>query len=361
MENTVRNALRAEPESIGTKAPKILFHPTPEAARRGPSRYPARPVNDATTHPRQSAAAPPLGITDSPPDAVPEQGVHFATAWDTHHAKAIRAACLGGLFNGASIATEALLLVIVVGFAIAYFGLGLAGVSSRDLTIAGLLALVVLLVVLVYRAATDRGRPGQPPEFSRVSDPSGDFRVRVVGKPKHLARLRAAPIDSTTGFEPAIFRITFAVEPKGRSGLKFAVLSVAGIAVIIFVEEFLTGTGKLGSTPLYLGLAVGRFSRPFIWPTYLRLAPGRLDVLQYAFLGIGRPRLRTYDLRTCRICLQTYGTLALFPPDAETGELLPAASGIWFEPEPMIFERTILRAALTSAPAAPLPDDALTG
>lgn len=349
------NAVREQTESIGAKAPKILLQPTRKPPADAPDGYAATPVSNAPTQPFQAAPA----TIHEPPDPVPEELVHAVTDWEEHLQGEIRRAHLWSFFTGASITTEACILGGTILFSLLFSALKVAGLTGRDTAIVGLGLLVLTLGVLVASAARDRVRPAPRPKFPAVSDPAA--RVRVVAKTKLLERLLSRPIDASSGFEPSIFRITFAVEPRYRSTLKVVTLVGVCMAGIILLEELLAGQGVIAATPAYLGIVIGRFSRAFIWPTYLRVSPGRLDVLQYAFLGIGRPRVRTYDLRTSRVALHVHGHLAVFPRNADTGELFPTASNPLFDAEPMAFERTILRAALTTAPAAPLPDDRLTG
>lgn len=325
---------------------------------RGLNTAPQIPIPSPETVSSAAWAARPCWVTSALPDPVPTGGVHLAQEWESHHKKEIRRARSGGVFTGASIGTEGLLLALLFSM-MAIFAFVGGAVGAWNMLIVIIVGLLLLAITLIWRGSNHRLAD---PNFVYpvCSDPR--YRLRVVGRRRRLELLRQCPIQLGSTFEPEIFRITFAVEPKYHAGRKMILLFLMGLLVVV-MAEFIWGIMPRGiEYATIMGpLCFARFARAFIWPTYLRVVPGRLDVLQYRFLGAGPPRVRSYGLRTSRICIHVNNSLAVFPPDATDGELFPAVSMGWFQKDPIDFERTLLTAALTDLPSPPLPDDELIG
>ncbi len=284
--------------------------------------------------------------------------VHSALEWDEHVAHELRRVESWGFrflsvkWDGVVLGVTAVVMTALV--------LVSGSVSRRDLWFA-LLGVVaaslagLLTVWLVLRLRDKKRESG----FAARSDDR--YRVRVIGHVDELLRLSCEPIDITHGFEPGVYRIACAVEPKWRRWGKLSALCGAGVLAYVILSVLCGDPVPIGYTTLVAGCALGRASRAFVWPTYLRVSPGRLEVMQYGVLGIGKPRVRIHDLRTSRVGLRVNGALIVFPAGSEEGEVFPAASSRWLERMPLEFERTVIAAALTNVEAAPLPDDELIG
>jgi hypothetical protein len=284
--------------------------------------------------------------------------VHLADEWEPHIRDQLRR-LQNWTFSLVSIAMEGWALAIgsVVGLSINFL-IRSTSPGTQIGVLFGTLGALLLFVLLVGSARRRRHRAIWD-YFPHTSDPR--YRVRVIGRPDLLEALRRSPPDVLSSFEPSVFRITCALESKKRRRIKLAFLCGGASILLLVGQVLLTGDDSGAYFLFMIGCTIGRFSRGFIWPTYLRLSPGRLDVLQYPFLGAGKPRIRSFDLHASRVALQIHGPLIVFPPGADDGELFPAASSPWFTRDPLNFERTALAASLSTAPAPPLPDDALVG
>lgn len=352
MEKTTKIARPHALRSIGAPGPKITHPDTPGPA---PSSRIMAPV---PTHP--AVPVPP------PAAAPPEPAVHLATAWDEPTQKNIAAAIRTFGFRPFSIAGEGLALALNVLVLIAFVSpaAGLPGGFAGPLF---LLLLVILLAVLVFRLVLARSDSSTIPEFPRASDPTS--RIRAVALARDLRAFRAAPLDLSAPFEPVVARITYALEPRAVRNAKVIALPIAGISIMALVDlMFAPSSNSASSLWFFCGLGVAHFSRPFLWPTYLRVVPGRLDILQYRFLGIGRPRVRSTDLRHARVAIRLGSCFAVFPHAAsttdtpDTGELLPLPETIFgARRHAFAFERALASAALTRFPAPSLPKDELIG
>lgn len=285
------------------------------------------------------------------PDAV-----HLAEKWDLATRRTHRAPH-SFTFLGWSITSECGALITFVIFSALWVGLR-QFLPAWVMALAFLVLMLLLAVFAVWRAASRR--LDRTSAYAALSDPG--YRVRVAGTTAALSALHHAEIDLSASFEPAVFRITYAVELPGRARLKTLATTTTGIAIMAVFELIVfQAPMNLGSGSLYMGVIAGRLSRSFLWPTYLRISPGRMDVMLYPFLGQGAPSTRSYDLRTARLELRLGGVFAVYPANSEVGELFPAVSSKWSGNTPLFFERTIIAAALTRAPSPALPNNTLIG
>lgn len=304
------------------------------------------------------------------PDTTP---IHLATAWDEATRKNIQAAMSTFGFRPFSIAGEGCALVVNILLLVAFLSpMGtLPGGLAAPLF---LLLLAIVLGVLLVRRIRAAPETFDTPEFPRTSDPAA--RVRVVAHARDLRAFRATPLDLSAPFEPVVARITYALEPRAVRIAKLIALPAAGFLTMALLEVVLSpAKPSAGSLWFFCGLAIARFSRPFLWPTYLRVVPGRLDILQYRLLGVGRPRVRSTDLTHARLAIRLGSCFAVFPlapaptpptpdtPDTpHTGELLPLPETLFgARRHAFAFERALVSAALSPFPAPSLPKDELSG
>lgn len=189
------------------------------------------------------------------------------------------------------------------------------------------------------------------------------------------------------GFEPVVLRPWLGIARPAPYRRVLWTTALAGTALIVAFT--LSRTGSLlpmvqtlrlwGVFAIVAALAIG--AAESLFPAYLRLAPGRLDVFRYPLLGRGPPRVTTYDLRVTPICVdfQT-ATIALEPP-LPPGQALPKTVTSprwphWKELPPDCrpdlvcvalcpgrteFCQRLIQAARTAEPTPPLPADRLLG
>lgn len=85
----------------------------------------------------------------------------------------------------------------------------------------------------------------------------------------------------------------------------------------------LKATGFMGYALTGAGMVGGLVSAELIWPVYLRIVPGRLDIFRYGFLGSGKPEVETHDLKVQGVCMD-FGTYTMaLEPERPVGERLP--------------------------------------
>lgn len=216
-----------------------------------------------------------------------------------------------------------------------------------------------------------------------VSDPT--HRLRAIGIPPKLARVTDAL--ENVSFEPVVYRTVHGVEyaklnkdgavdtKKTRKGLVIRTeeskrtgdrwtngLSIAlGIIIVVAIHFTVTGYSRK-SAPNYFeimgGVALGMGIAAFLRPTYIRVAPGVLDIFRYGFLGSGVPDVERYDLRTARILIDTEERLIRIEDTAAPKPRIAfiRANRLLGGDLP---ERAILMAAFSTHPTPEMPQDEL--
>lgn len=194
---------------------------------------------------------------------------------------------------------------------------------------------------------------------------SGDptRRVRCACSAAFRDRLGSIPADP---FEPVIVRVLLAAKPTSAFIWAWVLGGIgAAIATVLFLRLGLGGWRVFGASLfsagyLYftVGASGGAFIAAFLFPTYLRIAPGRADVLRFGFLGRGRPSFETFDLRASEVVVITHSFIALVRggPTEPWRPLVYAGS---LDRTRVV--RALLAAAVSEHPTPPMPDDALLG
>lgn len=213
------------------------------------------------------------------------------------------------------------------------------------------------------------------------------YRLRIIGPPA-LTESAIAPFNDDP-FEPIILRSYFAVSfvdekhqlpalkkydkpPKVRylktkvdHGQHAAYIhtfcALVALAIVALFHYSLFKNLKLISAPhiwAIMGLHALIFS--LIRPTYIRIAPGALDVLYFPALWFKSHRTDRYNLTTSSIAIDLKSNVIMIHdpsrPDRKTlsitlTALLPRTN----------LPRDLLAAARSTHPTPPLPTDALTG
>jgi hypothetical protein len=209
-------------------------------------------------------------------------------------------------------------------------------------------SILVGLVVFLYRAAFRK------PPIEIPDRPSDSARIAVVGTPHTIARLLKQPVPNDEAFEPIVLKAEF---PWYIHGM-FIILVIALLVPMRSVAPRMSATFG-GWSPFVLMMAVATVPLALRWlfPRFYRFSPGRMDILSGGLLH-SRLRLReSIDLRSSRVLVDLNGRyLRVTSPAGRVRVIdLPDQRGrATLVPE-------ILRAAISTAPAAPLPDDALVG
>jgi hypothetical protein len=232
--------------------------------------------------------------------------------------------------------------------------------------------------------------------------------VNVICWPDQMDRLRRLePTEGDAGaFEPEVHRVLIASrtslasrmhDPRFRARF-FASVIALPILIQVTVQLAVHGLVEWESLLLVAGLAA---LTPFAWnlirPTYLRVAPGRVDIVRFGFVG-GRARVTPHSLRDrpVRLDLRRHELLiggwhpshpdarAADPAQEESEAAIARFSGVntkdpqaslgtpaqirrltiiplWGTLEIGPLERAVFRASVSTAVPGPLPDDALSG
>jgi hypothetical protein len=166
------------------------------------------------------------------------------------------------------------------------------------------------------------------------------------------------PLDDDA-WEPIIIPIRFALpDRKGWAIFAWIIILLALLAAAFWfrVTQLKSGV-PFNAQDGWTVAALSSLPFMWLWPAYLRISPGRLDILRYGFLGFGRPRVRTVDLRRARVRYTgVVGGQLLIEP-AESPPLALTLMNL----RPPIVVRPIFQAARWRGEIVDLPEDALLG
>jgi len=134
------------------------------------------------------------------------------------------------------------------------------------------------------------------------------------------------------GFDPIVFRPLFGVKREARFWRTAMVMGLISAMVLLgLISLLLGGWREVLSASGFMGYAItggamvgGVVCAEFMWPVYIRLVPGRLDVFRYGFLGSGEARVETHDLKKQGVCVDYGSYVASIEPERPVGETLPA-------------------------------------
>jgi hypothetical protein len=202
---------------------------------------------------------------------------------------------------------------------------------------------------------------------------NSDPRRRVCCVGSQAAIRRLLPITSDP-FEPVIVRLLFAANSGAAFIWTWVAASLGSVGLIYLISIAPGIKMTLGPVSIWsFGYFVFAFAGFFgalvaaaIFPTYLRIVPGRVDVLKFGVLGRGLRSLETFNVREARVeILLKVGAAVVGPhqPHERTDGVAPKRRAIIFAGsfERAKLARAILAAAVSEHPTPPLPDDALVG
>jgi hypothetical protein len=157
-------------------------------------------------------------------------------------------------------------------------------------------------------------------------------------------------------FEPRIFFGLGAFEAGGHQRAAQWIFGCA-IAAILIGVHVQAGTFRGNVFVEIMGAFAGGIALgTFAFPTYIRIVPGRIDVLQCGFLGRVILNRRSIDLRGRKLVVDLSTKVITIGQNKEVPPIGYAA--MWDGPA---FVNAVLAAAISTHTPAPLPDDALTG
>lgn len=188
-------------------------------------------------------------------------------------------------------------------------------------------------------------------------------RVRLIASETMLKRVGMPSVDP---FEPRLFRVYGAV--RGEMWLRRSI--AAGCALLTLgAFALVRGAGRLswtafsaGGIPLFFDFQVATFMwflpTFFLWPTYYRVVPGRLDIMKFPMIRTGMAQVERVNLREPRVSADAAsGAIRLEHPDGKRSYIqflgTPASR--------MEFAKAVAEAAISPHTSPPLPDDELVG
>ncbi len=181
-------------------------------------------------------------------------------------------------------------------------------------------------------------------------------RVLCVGVPRKIARVAAlGPIEDRM-FEPQVFLAVGSTKSPRR---KQIVQIVSGVLIVIIATWIEWNFMHRITAPYILfiaGIGGAMLVGSAVYPTYLRVVPGRIDIMECALLGHRIISVRRIDLRTRAVTLDA-GKQMLHIDSIPYAQTIPF-SAIW---NAYGFAHAALSAAISTHEPAPLPDDALIG
>lgn len=182
-------------------------------------------------------------------------------------------------------------------------------------------------------------------------------RINVCAPPEALLRLD--PIEDAD-FEPEYARILL-VMPKGwLEGSIYAAGILASLVLVLPLRAALSVpipgflTAQIGALAAMLSIATLR-------QTYLRISPGRLDVLRFTMWKPTADSCRTFDLRSSQLVIDPRRRRLVLARPGETPSTTRPATTVSFlgALQPRRVAHALLRAAISTAPSPDLPSDRL--
>lgn len=230
--------------------------------------------------------------------------------------------------------------------------------------IIGIGALAVLLVVMIVPVVMwlRNRNPKKPPKGEEpVPEESPDerYRLRLIAPPAWAYEIRGL---NDQPFEPRVFQVLFAVpKRKWPAVTTWVVLFVALGALWWYIKRSM-GVGSMPGMhfqawDVWASMAVASLPFAWMWPTYVRVSPGKLDIMRFGVLGAGTPTIKTIDLRDARVLCASDGVIVI---EREGEAPLTIQFSEWGARWNDIF-RSVFEAARWRGELLELPDDSLVG
>ncbi len=261
-----------------------------------------------------------------------------------------RGSALGGLVVGYGLA--GLIGALFLFTRLVIHALGLSRVTLIAAWVILGLAIAAWGTWLIVRLL--RANAADPPPGGTIKSDER-FRVRCIGRPDRLDQLRRFGPVVDTPFEPQEFFGFFVLPPRP-------------VMIVVWVLTSLTiGVGAymlpLGIPPgasvlvIYGAFAAGGLAVILVWPTLIRVVPGRVDCIRWLVFTPHRPERRAFTLRSSRLFVDLRRWSALIEgPSRQT------SISLWLWPVRGRVElaHALLMGAVSTARPAPLPGDPLS-
>jgi len=247
-------------------------------------------------------------------------------------------------------------IVMVLLFAIGRAGSRLTGFPTWGVIITLAVPAIFGTFVTIRRLRVPRAPRTSTLEPAPAIDPN--YRLCVIAS-RHEAHAIGALDDAA--FEPLVAPVYFAL--RGKTWITIVVWALAGLTLCLLWAVFRQRLGAYSPTasnPWEWWACFGIASAPliFLWPTYLRVSPGRLDVFQYGLLGSGAPKVTTLDLRSARVMVDLPARQIIV--EHADGSRRVVSFGAW-TPRPLELTRLVLQAARWRHDLPELSTDELSG
>ena len=236
-------------------------------------------------------------------------------------------------------------LILIRGSDLLGFG-PLPGVSLSGALAAG--AVLWCILHLTRRVGIFDAVPNAAPDES--------FRLNCVGPREYLEQ--HGPLTDLS-FEPAIFHSIFVQKSTRSQVVVFILVLLPAFVVMHYLFAWflgIPGWGKLVLSKTWLAVGLALWFTGWMWPTYFRVVPGRLDVMRFSNLR-GRPvAFEQYDLRQARIMVDLRRSVIFLDYGYRKADFT-----FMLMRGRTRFAYYVLLAALSTHKPPPLPDDALLG
>ena len=180
-------------------------------------------------------------------------------------------------------------------------------------------------------------------------------RLCCIGAPEQLAEFGEW---TDAPFQPTFFFGKFVIRGRGVPSWLFdGIAALAFLAVLGLGFHGFVGVSEWALVPVFVaavGLADAVTS--LLWPTYLRLVPGRLDVLGYAPMSRKPNFYHGYHLRDAQITVDLRRSLVSIVSPRDRLEF-----GIALMRERRYFAYMLFLAAMSTHEPGPVPEDDLVG
>jgi len=242
--------------------------------------------------------------------------------------------------------------VFIIGFVI----LSLLGVTMIAAFFISATPICIFVVGCEYLNRRRKHRFIASRDIGLPLDPPADARLVCIGDPRTWSDLTNFENEA---FEPIIVRGGFGVWPAtGRFATSIATLAGFFVFIALFITTVKRAPSMAGGliiVSISISVAAAQATRAFLWPIYLRLVPGRLDVMHFSAFGRKVRKLERVPLREAKILVNLIDRYAIIDAD-KRHEL-----SLLLMPEYKAFAHTLFLAAISTYTPPPLPDDDLLG
>lgn len=180
-------------------------------------------------------------------------------------------------------------------------------------------------------------------------------RIACVAAPEWLSPWNR---DESNLLEPEIFPSLDLLDNSWTAGPRLALFYFGFLSAASGLSELTGGSWFRPSALAICGAILAAFilERVLLWPSYLRISPGRLDVLRFNNFPGGKTVTKSIPLSTAHLLIDLHKHSALITASGESTEV----------PFVLVrgrrrFAHCLIRAALSTHPSPPLPEDELLG